>query len=521
MNTLRQYGEWGINLKSENKKNSTFIHPVPMMDSIRMKLMLILFFVVSGIFVVYFILNHLFLEEFYMHSKQDTVMEAYETMEAIVETDSNKYLITETDQNELSAICETYGVALVIVGTDNRILYQYGNGMELRRRLTMIDFGIKIEETVLIQKTESYVFQSIAAKNDDYGYLELYGHLEGNRIFLMRTAVESIHESAKLSRIFFLYVGLGILVVSMVIVYVISAKFTRPILDLAHLSERMSNLDFNAKYEPTSEDEISVLGNSMNVLSERLKENIVELKNANNQLQRDIAKREEIDEMRKDFISNVSHELKTPIALIQGYAEGLSECIHDDAESREFYCEVIMDEAEKMNKLVKNLLMLNQLEFGNSTIQFERFDIVQLIDGVLSSLDYMIKQNDITVIFSNQIPVYVYADEFQIEGVVTNYITNAIHHAQGKKELRITLEQNEKTVCVRVYNSGTPIPEEELDKIWIKFYKVDKARTREYGGSGIGLSIVKAIMKSHGQNCGVLNHEDGVEFWFELDAELA
>jgi signal transduction histidine kinase len=174
-----------------------------------------------------------------------------------------------------------------------------------------------------------------------------------------------------------------------------------------------------------------------------------------------------------------------------------------------------------MNKLVKNLLMLNQLEFGNSTIQFERFDIVQLIDGVLSSLDYMIKQNDITVIFSNQIPVYVYADEFQIEGVVTNYITNAIHHAQGKKVIQITLEQKEKTVCVHVYNSGTTIPEDELDKIWVKFYKVDKARTREYGGSGIGLSIVKAIMKSHGQNCGVLNHKDGVEFWFELDAELA
>ena len=283
----------------------------------------------------------------------------------------------------------------------------------------------------------------------------------------------------------------------------------------------MSDLDFNAKYVSDSDDEIAVLGNSMNKLSDRLKETIVELKSANNQLQKDIARKEEIDEMRKDFISNVSHELKTPIALIQGYAEGLSECVNDDAESREFYCEVIMDESEKMNKLVKNLLMLNQLESGGNHIQFERFDIMMLIHGVLDSLDYMIKQNDIHMEFEETEPVFVYADEFQIEGVVTNYVTNAIHYALGRKEVKISIRNMENKVRILVFNSGNPIPEEELEKIWIKFYKVDKARTREYGGSGIGLSIVRAIMKSHGRECGVSNKKDGVEFWFELDTELA
>ena len=130
----------------------------------------------------------------------------------------------------------------------------------------------------------------------------------------------------------------------------------------------MTELDFEAKYQPGRRyhNEVDELGEYMNVMSTTLEHTISELKSANNQLQIDIDKKTQIDEMRKEFLSNVSHELKTPLALIQGYAEGLKECINDDAESREFYCDVIMDEASKMNQMVKNLLTLNQLEFGSN-----------------------------------------------------------------------------------------------------------------------------------------------------------
>ena len=256
----------------------------------------------------------------------------------------------------------------------------------------------------------------------------------------------------------------------------------------------------------------------MNRLSETLENTISELKSANNELQQDIEKKIQIDEMRKEFLSNVSHELKTPLALIQGYAEGLKECINDDEESREFYCEVIMDEADKMNQMVKKLLTLNQLEFGNDAIVMERFNITELIQGVIHAQQIMIGQNQIRVEFSEE-PLYVWADEFKVEEVVTNYLSNAIHYAMNEKIIRITYERKEKCVRVKVFNTGNNIPEDELERIWVKFYKVDKARTREYGGSGIGLSIVKAIMESFNQKCGVVNHENGVEFWFELDTE--
>ena len=221
--------------------------------------------------------------------------------------------------------------------------------------------------------------------------------------------------------------------------------------------------------------------------------------------------------MRKEFLSNVSHELKTPLALIQGYAEGLKECINDDAESRDFYCDVIMDESEKMNHMVKQLLTLNQLECGNDTVEMTRFDITELIDGVIQSASIMAAQKQVNIEFYREGPVYVWGDEFKVEEVITNFLTNAMNHAAGEKKITIRFQKHDHLVRTSVFNTGDPIPEEDLDKIWVKFYKVDKARTREYGGSGIGLSIVKAIMDSFHQKCGAVNHPDGVEFWMELE----
>jgi signal transduction histidine kinase len=279
----------------------------------------------------------------------------------------------------------------------------------------------------------------------------------------------------------------------------------------------MTELDFTAKYEDEGgSEEIEQLGQHMNQLSESLERAIGELKTANNELKRDIEKKEQIDEMRKEFLSNVSHELKTPLALIQGYAEGLQECINDDEASRSFYCEVIMDETDKMNQMVQKLLTLNHLEFGNDPVTFDRFDITELIYGVIGNSRLMLQQNEIRLSFSEP-PAYVWGDEFQIEEVITNYLSNAIHYAAGEKQIRIFYEDRGQVLRVCVFNSGSHIPEGDLDKVWEKFYKVDKARTRAYGGSGIGLSIVKAIMESHHRDCGVYNRDNGVEFWMELE----
>ena len=288
-------------------------------------------------------------------------------------------------------------------------------------------------------------------------------------------------------------------------------------MELARLSEDMANLNFDMKYTSGGNNEIGILGENFNKMSLQLEKTVSELKTANNQLQKDIEQKEKLEDMRNEFLGNVSHELKTPIALIQGYAEGLKEGVNDDSESREFYCDVIMDEAGKMNKLVRNLLTLNQLESGRDEMTVERFDIVSVIRGVLQSMDIMIQQKEAKVSFNADKPVYVWADEFKIEEVVTNYTSNALNHLDGEKEIEIRVFTEGDHVKVTVFNTGRPIPEADVPNLWNKFYKVDKARTREYGGSGIGLSIVKAIMEGLHQQYGVKNYDNGVEFWFTLD----
>lgn len=297
----------------------------------------------------------------------------------------------------------------------------------------------------------------------------------------------------------------------------LTRRITRPILSLSKISKKMSELDFDVRYTGQAEDEIGVLGSSMNLLSEKLKETIGELKSANNQLQRDIRKKEQIDEMRKEFIANVSHELKTPIALIQGYAEGLTEGMAEEKESRDYYCEVIMDEANKMNKMVQQLLTLNALEFGSDGLSMERFDITELIRGILSSTHILIQQKETAIVFETEGPLYVWADEFKIEEVITNYLNNALNHVEGERIITIRAVKEGEIVRVSVANTGQNIPEEDLPRLWTKFFKVDKARTREYGGSGIGLSIVKAIMEAHQKEYGVKNLPDGVEFYITLE----
>ena len=217
------------------------------------------------------------------------------------------------------------------------------------------------------------------------------------------------------------------------------------------------------------------------------------------------------------FLSNVSHELKTPIALIQGYAEGLSEGVNDDPESRSFYCEVIMDEAAKMNNMVKKLLTLNQLEFGNDRVNMERFDIVALVENHIQSAGILTKQNGIQVRMDQREPIYVWGDEYKVEEVIMNYFSNAVNHCRGEKKIVLAFEESQDKVKIGVFNTGDPIPEESIPHLWEKFYKVDKARTREYGGSGVGLSIVKAIMESMNQDYGVENYTNGVLFWIKLE----
>ena len=467
-----------------------------------------------GIVVIAFVLialsNSFLLERYYVAKKTDAIQDVYEKL--------NQYdSLTSDKVQSLKSICIEKNISWVILDTNHSEILDYDSRNANRLYASLFGYitGVAPAKSSTLEETDNYTLE--VNRDMDMDYLDMWGMLDNNNVFLIRLPMAGISDSIQISNMFYLYTGMIVVAISILAIWFLSQRLTKPLEELTDISIRMSNLDFNAKYESGGEDEIGVLGQNFNKMSKELEQTISELKTANNELQKDIEKKERIDDMRKEFLSNVSHELKTPIALIQGYAEGLKECINDEAESRDFYCEVIIDEAAKMNNMVKKLLTLNQLEFGNDQISMECFDLTELVRGVVNSAQLLADQKDAQILFVQDTSVYVWGDEFKIEEVVTNYVSNAINHIDGERKIEIQMQWREGHIRLSVFNTGKPIPEEDIDKIWIKFYKVDKARTREYGGSGIGLSIVKAIMESMNQKFGVKNYENGVEFWFELE----
>lgn len=451
--------------------------------------------------------------------------------------ETEAYQPEEASERTLIGTIRSYGeqnniTTVLIDSNTGKALLSSGRESDfLAQKVQRYVLGQSGNRTKVLKEHDNYVVETNRDFRSNSSYMESWGFFSDNStLFIMSMPLASIRESVVLSNRFTTYVGLAALVFGSILMYFVTNRVTKPLMKLVAVSERMSNLDFDVSYQDDARDEIGILGRSMNTLSGKLKEAIGALREANQKLQRDIEEKIQIDEMRKEFIANVSHELKTPIALIQGYAEGLTEGMCEDEESRNYYCEVIMDEAGKMNKMVKQLLTLTALEFGKDTPMMETFDIAELIGDLVNSSRILTEQKDAQVLVETEHPLYVVGDEFKIEEVVTNYLTNAINHLGGQRIIRISTERLERPidgnstghfgtqVIVRVFNTGSRIPEEDLPNLWTKFFKVDKARTRAYGGSGIGLSIVKAIMDAHHQSYGVVNREDGVEFWFTLEA---
>lgn len=493
-------------------------------NSIRTEFAVIFIIVMVLTIIGYWVINTLFLPKYYIGDKQERLIKTYDRVNKLaIDSDTE----TEEFKQTFFQICSASGLNAAIVTSGLKTVYSTtGENDILIVRLFdhVFDADRDTNKPHILYKNDLYEICTSRDPRVELDYLELWGNLSTGDIIIMRTPLSSIRESASVSNRFLGYIGFVMIIVCALIIWFVTGRITRPIEELAELSEKMSALDFDAKYRSGGNNEIGVLGEHMNELSETLEKTISELKTSNNELKRDIEKKEKLNSMRLEFLSNVAHELKTPIALVQGYAEGLKDDIADDKESRDYYCDVIMDEAEKMNKLVKDLMTLNELEFGGDKIDLKRFDVTELIRGCMEANELPVRQNDIRMIFDIDKPYYVWSDEFKTEEVISNYLSNAIHYCSepsdgSGKYIEIGIEKKSDILRISVFNTGEPVPEDALPHLFEKFYKVDKARTREYGGSGVGLSIVKAIMDALHRECGVENLDNGVSFWFELDCK--
>lgn len=483
--------------------------------SVRFKLFFTMCVVILVIILSLVLINSIVLENFYIYSKTATIKQVYQKVNDYYNTEN-----TNVDlETELKKIAYKNNFDILIKTDTNLIIFTSDREF---LSSTYILKDINEIKSKNIEENETKINVKVTTDEvNNVSYMFLTGILDNGYVLYIRMPISPIEESVKISNTVLLMIGGITLVVAGIIASFISRKFTNPILQLNDIANKMSKLDFSKKYRITdTEDEINELGRSINTMSDKLEATIKELQKNNIELEKDIEEKSKIDEMRKQFISDVSHELKTPIALIQGYAEGLIENVNSDEESRKFYAEVILDETNKMDKLVKQLLELMKLEYGKREFDNEKFNINELINEVLRKCSVMINEKNIKVYFENKEPIYVYADEFYMDQIITNYLTNAIKHAEEvekENKIEIKVEKVSNKIRVSVFNTGENIPEEDLQRIWGRFYKLDSSRNRQDGGSGIGLALVKAIMNNYQNEYGVENKKNGVEFYFDMD----
>jgi len=345
--------------------------------------------------------------------------------------------------------------------------------------------------------------------NDIYSnnFLRLTYLLSDNSLLIIETSIAIVNTSARFNLQFYLIISMLTVLIGGIFSYFFSKWFTRPILELSQQAEAMINLDFSHKFKYNQKDEIGVLGENINALSLKLEKTIAELN-------KDLLEKEKLEGMRKTFIANISHELKTPIALIKGYSEGL---LYDVNENKEDYVNIIIDETNKMDHLVKELLEVSNLESGKVSLNITSFDLSSLIDDILYRFNRLFKDKNISIKTNKKDIVMINADYKKIEEVITNYLNNAIRHCSGDKIIQVDLLESNNKIKLSVFNTGEQIPKDDLENIWSSFYKVDESRTRVDGSTGLGLYIVRKIMESHKGDFGVINKINGIEFYFVLN----
>lgn len=518
-----------IHLKKAFKKLEDKMRNLP----IRMRLFLVTFGVVVLFLALIFICNSIFLKPYYNQMKERTL---YSTLEQIPDLDLSD---TEDDGRAsmdlfraLKSIEESGNIQIIIIGEGNQVIYydsEYGISISRPEKYNSakqwIDSIFQLESTDY-KGSGTFSDPQISKRRNlktNVDYLSCYAVVPNQRggdsafyYVILNTPLSAIDDAVSIFNDFVLMLCAAAMIISGLAAVILSSNFVKPILQINDATKRMADMDFSVKLDIRSKDELGQLAESINYLSAQLEGKISELSVANEQLKKDIEEKEKIDIMRRELISNVSHELKTPLAIIMGYCEGLQLNIND--EEKDYYCSVISDEASKMSSLAARLLNVAELEFG-TYLDITEFSLSELAEERLKTMSYMFSEHGITTEFKSSGKSVINADYGRIEEVINNLLSNAQHHTPDGGKIAIEVIGKKSKVICKIYNSGSHIPEESLDRVWESFYKVDKARTRKYGGSGLGLKIVSSILDMHSGSYKAENTDDGVIFSFTLPKE--
>lgn len=343
-----------------------------------------------------------------------------------------------------------------------------------------------------------------------------YSTASGKEWFFVNLPLRPVDDAVAAVKNYYLFAFLFALLPVALLSVLYSKLITKPLLQINQTAVKLADMDFSERCQVSSEDEIGTLAQSLNHMSDRLFESMTELQTANEQLLLDIEKEKSLERMRKDFIASVSHEFKTPLGIIRAYTEGLS--LSQSEEKRRYYSHVVMEEVERMDDLVLDLLELARLESGASTLEMEQFSIQELSDSVCSRFKQVAQESGIDLTDACQ-PIEVLGDWRKLDQVLTNLLSNALRHTPPGGLVTLSTRVLQDSLEVRVANTGSSIPTQDLERIWDRFYRVEKSRVKGTGGTGLGLSIVRHILELHHSHYGVENTETGVVFYFSLNLD--
>ncbi|WP_305453530.1 sensor histidine kinase [Bacillus mycoides] len=319
-------------------------------------------------------------------------------------------------------------------------------------------------------------------------------------------SLQPVDEAVQMVQDYYIYIVAFVVVLIFLASFYYSKQIAKPLLKINDTTKKIAHLDFTEKIPITSKDEIGDLSQNINTLSNKLHSHI-------GQLEQDIEKERKLENTRKEFIAGVSHELKTPLSIMKSCISILKDGVAEH--KKDYYFQAMEKEVDKMDILILDMLELAKFESGTYNMKMDSFYIDGVIEEICEQLSAEIEKKELSV-HKHICPAEVIGNQNRIEQVIVNFITNAIRYTPEKEDIIISTIDGKDHIKVCIENKGAHIEEEQLDKIWDRFYRVDAARKRSQGGTGLGLAISKNILELHDAEYGVKNTEDGVLFYFYL-----
>lgn len=470
-----------------------------MRKSIRVKLTLLVVSIIVLVVILQIGFDMRFAETYFMQEKSSQIEKLY---------DSLKDIMKDNQMDQINVLADTYEkrhhIWTAIWSEDGENIYNK-------------DFeGLNVYK-------EDYLFSDIPVIEKREENLIMSGIIDGSGTkyyLLLGSPVSAVHHSVKLILKLNMKISVFAAILGIMGAWVVGKKFTTPILAIDKVAWAVSNLDFSKKVELASgEDEIHILGNNINLMSKHLSDAMEKLQLANIQLERDIIYQKKMDKTRKEFIANISHELKSPLALLTMSCANLKDGKLQE-EDKVFYCDVIMDECLRLGTLVQKLLEIAKLDNETEAMPKEVFNFSDFVEWVFSKYLIVLKEKEIRVKAEIEPDISVLGSRAYLEQAIVNYLDNAMNYTEEKGKIEISLQSDGEQLVFSVFNRGLPVKEDCIEHIWDSFYRLDQARTHnEEMHAGLGLYIVKTIIEAHNGKYGVFNEKDGVTFWFSLNKE--